>query len=158
MNLAEFTDHLFYLFDKAGPLGSQLQITTVSNPVQRRSQNRSPGLHPVILCLPDRIPSLRKYIREEIWKKTALRVINTLDIGYHPHCNSVSDRTYHGIQTDVVKVFAERFRSDPVISQEHHGFFAVGMDNVHQVFGQPADLYLLKFDKVPEFLRRNAEG
>ena len=54
----------------------------------------------------------RKYIREEIWKKTALCVINTLDIGYHPHCNSVSDRTYHGIQTDVVKVFTEG--GDPI--------------------------------------------
>ena len=44
-----------------------------------------------------------------------------------------------------------------MITQEHHRFLAVGVDDVDHLFGKSADLLLLELDEVAELLARHAE-
>ena len=45
-----------------------------------------------------------------------------------------------------------------MVSQEHHGFLAIAVDDIHHLFGQPAYLDLLEFNKIAEFFRRYTEA
>ena len=158
MDLPEFLYHPADLVDKARPLRCQLQITAVSDPIQRGAQNSPSGLEPVVLGLPDGISPFRKHIREEIGQQTSFSVFDSLYIRNHPQSHPVSHGTYHGIQADAVKIFSIGLRADPVIPQEHHGFLAVTMHNVHQFFGQLTHFDLLELHEIPELFGGHPEN
>ena len=44
-----------------------------------------------------------------------------------------------------------------MVAEEHHRFLAVGVDDVHHLLGQRADLLLLELDEVAELLAGHAE-
>ena len=157
MDLTELCDHILYFINKAWPFACKLQITAISNPVQWGSQQCTPCFSPVVPCLSDRVTTFTEHIREKVWQQPSFRIIDTLDIGNHTKCHAASDRSYYRIQSDAFKIFTIRFRSDPMISKEHHGFLTIGMHNIYQFFRQCAYLDLLELYEIKKLSARHPE-
>ena len=51
------------------------------------------------------------------------------------------------------KLVHKRLHADPVIAHEHHGFFAVFMDNVYHLFGKFRNFSALERLEILEFFR-----
>ena len=157
MDLAELADHILNFVNKAGPVVGKLEVAAVADAVQRAAQDGAAGLQPVGAGLTDRVAALGEHIGEEVGQQTALGVADTFDVGDHPQRNAAADRADHGVQADGGKILAVGLGADPVIAEEHHRLFAVGVDDIDHLLGQLADLLLLELDKVAEFLARHAE-
>ena len=93
-----------------------------------------------------------KRIRKEIRQKSALRVFHPFNIRDEAKGASISNTSYHCIQTNSGKFFHKRFSSNPVITQEHHCLFAALMGNIHHLFGKPCNFSALKCLEILEFL------
>ncbi len=99
-----------------------------------------------------------EYIGKEIRQQASLRIVHALNIRNHAECDAVPHRADYCIQSDIFKIFSEWFRSNPMISQEHHRLFAITMYDIYQFFSQFTDFYLLEFHKVSELLRGHSEN
>ena len=157
MDLAELAYHVLNFVDKAGPVAGQFQVTAVADAVQRAAQHRAAGFQPVGAGLADGIAARAEHIGEEVGQQAALSVLDALNVGDHAQRNAAAHGTNHGVQSNRLEVLAVRLGADPVVAQEHHGLFAVGVDDVHQLLGQGADFLLLELDKIFKFLAGHAE-
>ena len=91
-------------------------------------------------------------IREEIGQKTSFRVFHSLDIADQTQGRAVSNAAHHGIQADGLEFIHERLRADPVIAQEHHGFLAALMADIHHFLCDLRHFSSLEGLEVLEFL------
>ena len=74
--LADFLD----ILHKIRKFQSQLQITAVSNSLDRAPQDGSSCSHPVYFCLFYRIPALMEGIREKVRQKSSLCIFYMFNI------------------------------------------------------------------------------
>ena len=94
-------------------------------------------------------------IREEIRKETSLGIFDTRNITDQTKRCSISHRTYHGVQSYGLELIHKRLHTDPVIAEEHHGFFSILMHDIHKLFCKLRDFSSLERGKIHEFLGRN---
>lgn len=84
-------------------------------------------------CLFDRISAFAEDIREEIREQTAFGIFDARDIADQTQRGSVSDAADYRIQAESLEFFHKWFGADPVVAQEHHGFFSVFVGDVHHL-------------------------
>ena len=94
-------------------------------------------------------------IREEIRKETSLGIFDTRNITDQTKRCSISHRTYDCIQSYGLELIHKRLHTDPVIAEEHHGFFSILMYDIHELFRQFRNFSSLECGKIHEFLGRN---
>ena len=66
IQLAELVAHILYIIQKFRKIQSQLQISTIADPVNRFSQNGTSCGNPVLLCLLHRVSAVTKSIGEKV--------------------------------------------------------------------------------------------
>ena len=94
-------------------------------------------------------------IREEIRQKAAFRIFHPFDIADQTECCSVAHASNHRIKADGLKLIHKRFRSNPVVTQEHHRLPAAFMADIHHFPGNLGDLSSLEGLEVLVFFGRN---
>ena len=87
-------------------------------------------------------------IGEEVGQETSLGVLDAGDVGNQPQGAAVADTADYGIHAGLLKFRHERLAADPVVAQEHHRFFAVGVDDVGHFLHQPGNLAALECLKI----------
>ena len=94
-------------------------------------------------------------IREKVRKETSFCIFYILDIAEQTQSRTISDTSNNSVQSDGCKLVHKRLHADPVIPHEHHGFFAVFMDNVYHLFGKFRNFSSLESLEILEFFGRN---
>ena len=94
-------------------------------------------------------------IREEIGKKSSFRILHAFDIADQTQGSAVSYASHHRVQADGLKFIHKRLSADPVIAQEHHGFLAAFMADIHHFLCDLRHFPALERLEIPELLRRN---
>ena len=83
-------------------------------------------------------------IGEEVGQESSLGVLDAGDVGNQAQGAAVADTADNGIHAGLLELGHERLAADPVVAQEHHGLFAVGVDDVGHFLHQPGDLAALE--------------
>ena len=91
-------------------------------------------------------------IREEIRKETAFGIFYTRNITDQTKGGSISHRAYHSIQPYGLKFIHKRLHADPMIAEEHHGFFSILMHDIHKLFCKFCNFSSLECGKIHKFL------
>ena len=133
VKFTEFIADLLHIVQEVRELHRQLQIAAVADTVDGFAQDGSAGGHPVVFCLFDRISAFAEDIREEIREQTAFGIFDARDIADQTQRGSVSDAADYRIQAESLEFFHKWFGADPVVAQEHHGFFSVFVGDVHHL-------------------------
>ena len=94
-------------------------------------------------------------IREEVWKETSFGIFYSWNITDQTKGCTISNRTYDCIQTYGFELVHKRFHTDPVVTEEHHGFFSILMHDIHKLFCKLRNFSSLECGKIHEFLGRN---
>jgi len=97
-------------------------------------------------------------VREKVWKKSSFRVFYIFNIAEQTQGCTISHTSNHSIKTDGSKLIHKWLHADPVVTHEHHGFFAIFMDNVYHLLCKLCNLAALECLEVLEFLGWNAVG
>jgi len=90
-------------------------------------------------------------VREKVWKKSSFRVFYIFNIAEQTQGCTISYTSNHSIKTDGSKLIHKWLHADPVVTHEHHGFFAIFMDNVYHLFGKLRNFASLKCLEIFEF-------
>ena len=93
-----------------------------------------------------------KHIREKVRQETSLSVFYAFDITDQAERCAVAHASHDCVQTNGLKLIHKRLHSDPVISQEHHGFLSALMCDIHHLFGKLRHFSSLECLKIKEFL------
>ena len=94
-------------------------------------------------------------IGEEVGQEATLGVLDAGNVGNQAQGAAVADTADNGIHAGLPEFRHERFAADPVVAQEHHGFLAVGVDDVGHFLHQPGDLAALECLEILIFLARH---
>ena len=149
---AELLAHLLDILHKIRKFQGKLQISAIADPLDRASKDCSSGSHPVHLCLFYRIAAFMECIREKVRQKSSLCVLYIFDITEQTQGCTISHASDHCIQPDGGKLIHKRLHADPVISQKHHGFFSILMNNIHHFLRKAGYLSSLECLKIFKFL------
>ena len=80
IQFAELLADALHIVHKLRELQCQLQIATIANAVNGRSQDGAAGCDPVLLGFPHRVAALMERVREEVRQKASFRVLHALDV------------------------------------------------------------------------------
>ena len=94
-------------------------------------------------------------IGEEVGQEATLGVLDAGNVGNQAQGATVADTADNGIHAGLLKFRHKRLTADPVVTQEHHGFLAVGVDDVGHFLHQPGDLAALECLEILIFLARH---
>ena len=148
----EFLADFFNILYKIRELQSQLQITAVTDSLDRASENRSSCCHPVYFRFFYRIATFMERIREKVWQKSSFCIFHIFNITEQPQCCTISNTSHNCIQSDGSKLVHKRLHADPVISHKHHGFLSIFMDNIYHFFCKLGDFSSLECLEIFKFL------
>ena len=95
-------------------------------------------------------------VGEEIRQETPLGVLDAGNVGNQAQGTAVSDTADDGIHAGFLKFRHKGFTANPVVTQEHHGLFAVLMHDVGHFLHQTGNLAALEGLEVLIFLSRHA--
>src|SRR5699024_1044696 len=149
---SELVADLFYISNKLRELHGQFQISSISDPVNRLSQDGSSRSYPVHFGLLHRVSSLMEDIREDIGQEPSFAVTHSFDITQQPQCRAISYASHYSIKSDSLNLLHNRLCTDPVVPNEHHGFFSAFMGDVHHLFRQFRNLSALECLEITKFL------
>ena len=140
VELTELVAHALHIIEELRKLARQLQIAAVADAVDGLAQDGAAGGEPVVSRLAYGVAALVEGIGEEVGQKAAFGVFDARDVTDETQRAAVSDAAHHRVQPDAGKLRHIRFRADPVVAQEHHGFASVLVGDIHELPGQCCDL------------------
>ena len=152
VQFAEFLADALYIIHELRELQCQLQVAAVANAVNGLAQDGAAGCDPVFFGFFHRVAALMERVREEVRQKASFRVLHSLNVGDQAQRGAIAHAAYHGIQPDGLELRHKGLGTDPMVSQEHHGFAAALMGDVHHLLGQLGHFPTLESLEVPELL------
>ena len=141
-----------YIVNELRKLQGQFQVAAVADAVNGLAENGPPGSDPVFLGFLYRVAALVERIREEVGQEPALGVLDAGDVGNQPQGGAVAHGTHHRVYADGLPLLHKRLGADPVVPQEHHGFLAQFVGDVHHFLGKLGHFPTLERLEVLEFL------
>ena len=148
VQFAELVADALDIVEELRELAGQLQVASVADAVNGLAQDGAASGDPVLLGLAHRVAALVEGIGEEVGQESSLGVLDAGDVGNQAQGAAVADTADNGVHAGLLKFRHERFAADPVVAQEHHGLFAVGVDDVGHFLHQTGDLAALERLKV----------
>ena len=91
-------------------------------------------------------------VGEEVGQEAALGVFHAGDVADEPQGAAVAHAAHHRVQPDGGELRHVGLGADPVVAQEHHGFLAQLVGDVHHLLGQLCHLAPLEGHEVLELL------
>ena len=152
VQLAELVANALHVVDEFRELQRQFQIAAVADAVHRLAQDSPPRSDPVFLGFLHRVAALVEGIGEEVGQETALGVFHAGDVADEPQGAAVAHAAHHRVQPDGGELRHVGLGADPVVAQEHHGFLAQLVGDVHHLLGQLCHLAPLEGHEVLELL------
>ena len=144
VQFAELVADALDIVEELRELAGQLQVAAVADAVNGLAQDGAASGDPVLLGLAHRVAALVEGIGEEVGQEAALGVLDAGNVGNQAQGAAVADTADNGIHAGLLELGHERLAADPVVAQEHHGFLAVGVDDVGHFLHQTGDLAALE--------------
>ena len=144
VQLAELVADALDIVEELRELAGQLQVASVADAVNGLAQDGAACGDPVLLGLAHRVAALVEGIGEEVGQESSLGVLDAGNVGNQAQGAAVADTADNGIHAGLLELGHERLAADPVVAQEHHGFLAVGVDDVGHFLHQTGDLAALE--------------
>ena len=152
IELSKLVANTLHVVNELRELAGQLQVAAVADAVNGLAENGPASGDPVLLGLPDGVAPLMEGVGEEIGQEPALGVLDAGDITDETEGGAVAHGAYHGVQADGLELLHVGLGADPVVAQEHHGFLAQLVGDVHHFLGQLGHLPALEGHEVLELL------
>ena len=156
VQFAELVADALYIVHELRELQRQFQVAAVADAVNGLAQDGAACGDPVFLGLAHRVAALVEGIGEEVGQEATLGVLDAGNVGNQAQGAAVADTADNGIHAGLLKFRHKRLTADPVVAQEHHGLFAVGVDDVGHFLHQTGDLAALECLKILVLLARHA--
>ena len=144
VQFAELVADALDIVEELRELAGQLQVASVADAVNGLAQDGAASGDPVLLGFAHRVAALVEGIGEEVGQEAALGVLDAGNVGNQAQGAAVADTADNGIHAGLLELGHERLAADPVVAQEHHGLFAVGVDDVGHFLHQTGDLAALE--------------
>ena len=151
IQFAELVADALHIVHELRELQGQFQVAAVADAVDGLAQDGAAGSDPVLFGFPHRVAALVEGVREEVRQKTSFGVLHALNVGDQAQGGAVAHTAHHGIQSDGLELRHEGLGADPVIAEEHHGFAAALVGDVHHFFGQLCNFPPLERLKITVF-------